>query len=39
MVVTHNSSTQEKWQAINLYRFLKTKCSHKEGSITVTFHI
>jgi hypothetical protein len=33
MVVTHSNNTQEKWQAKNLYRFQKTKCSHKEGSI------
>jgi hypothetical protein len=30
MVVTHSSSTQEKWQAKNLYRFQKTKCSQKK---------
>ncbi len=39
MVVTHSNSTQEKWQAKNLYRFQKTKCNHKEGSIPITFHI
>jgi hypothetical protein len=38
MVVTHNSNTQEKWQAKNLYRFHITKRSHKEGSIPITFH-
>jgi len=38
MVVTHNSSTQQKWQTENLYRFQKTKCSHKKGSIPITFH-
>ncbi len=29
---------KKKWQAENLYRFQKTKCSHKEGSIPITFH-
>jgi hypothetical protein len=38
MVVTHSSSYQKKWQAENLYRFQKTKCSHKEGSVPITFH-
>ncbi len=38
MVVTHSSSTQEKWQTENLYIFQKTKCNHKEGSIPITFH-
>jgi hypothetical protein len=32
MVVTHSSSTQEKWQAKNLYKFLKTKCNQKKDS-------
>jgi hypothetical protein len=39
MVVTHGSSTLKKWQTENLHRFFKTKCSHKEGSIPITFHI
>jgi hypothetical protein len=39
MVVSHINSTQEKWQIENLYKFLKTKCSHKEGSIPITFYI
>jgi len=38
MVVTHSNSTQEKWQVENMYRFQKTKCSDKEGSIPITFH-
>jgi hypothetical protein len=38
MVITHSSSTQEKWQVKNQYRFLKTKCNHKERSIPITFH-
>ncbi len=38
MVVIHSSGTQEKWQIDNLYRFHKTKCTHKEGSIPITFH-
>ncbi len=29
---------KKKWQIENLYRFQKTKCSHKEGSIPITFH-
>jgi hypothetical protein len=37
-VVTHSNSTQEKWQVENLYKFWKTKCSHKKGSIPITFH-
>jgi hypothetical protein len=37
MVVTHSSSTQEKWQIDNMYRFQKTKCSHKEGSYPLSF--
>jgi hypothetical protein len=36
MVVTQSSSTQEKWQAENLYKFQKTNCNHKEGSIPFT---
>jgi hypothetical protein len=39
MVVTHSNSTQEKWQAENMYRFHKTKFSHNKGSIPITFHI
>jgi hypothetical protein len=39
MVVTHSSSTQEKWQTKNVYIFLKTKWNHKEGSIPIAFHI
>jgi hypothetical protein len=35
MVVTHSSSTQEKWQIENLYRFQKTKYSHKEGLLFI----
>ncbi len=38
MVVTHSSSTQEKWQTKNMYKFQKIKCNHKEGSIPITFH-
>ncbi len=38
MVVTHNSSTQEKWKTKNLYRFQKIKCSQEEGSILITFY-
>jgi len=38
MVITHSNSTQEKWQIENLYKFQKNKCSHKEGSIPITFH-
>jgi hypothetical protein len=39
MVVTHSSNTQKEWQIENLYRFLKTNCSHKEGLIPITFYI
>jgi len=38
MVVTHSGSTQEKWKTENLYIFQKTKCSHQEGSIPITFY-
>jgi hypothetical protein len=38
MILMHSNNTQEKWQVKNLYRFYKTKCSHKEGSIPITFH-
>jgi hypothetical protein len=37
MVVTHSSSTQEKWQIDNMYRFQKTKCNDKEGSYPLSF--
>ncbi len=35
---THNNNTKKKWQVKNLYRFQKTKCSHKEGCIPITIH-
>ncbi len=38
MVITHSSNTQEEWKTKNLYRFQKIKCSHKEGSICITFY-
>jgi hypothetical protein len=37
MVVTHSSSTYEKWQASNLYRFLKPKCYHKKNPYPLPF--
>jgi hypothetical protein len=37
MIVTHSSSTQEKWQTGNLYKFHKTKCSHKKGPYPLPF--
>ncbi len=38
MVITHSTSTQEKWKTKNLYRFLKIKCNHKEGSKLITIY-
>jgi len=37
MVVNHSSITKKKWQTKDLYRFQKTKCNHKEGSIPLPF--
>jgi len=38
MVVTHSNYTQEEWKTNILYIFQKIKCSHKEGSIPITFY-
>jgi hypothetical protein len=37
MVVTHSSSTQEKWQTKNLYRFQEIKCNHKKNPYPLPF--
>jgi len=37
MVVTHNSSTQEKWQAENLYGFQKTNAATKKDPYSLPF--
>jgi hypothetical protein len=38
MVITHSSSTQEKCQIENLYKFHIIKYNHKEKSIPITFY-
>jgi hypothetical protein len=37
MVVTHSSNYQKKWQTKNLYKFQKTKCSHKKDPYPLSF--
>jgi len=37
MVVTHSSSTQEKWQPENLYKCQKIKWNHKKDPYPLPF--
>jgi hypothetical protein len=37
MVVTHSSSTQEKWQVENLYRFHKLNVTTKKNPHPLSF--
>jgi len=37
MVVTHSSSTQEKWQAQNLYKFQKLNVTTKKDPHPLSF--
>jgi hypothetical protein len=37
MIVTHSSTTQEKWQAENLYRFQKLNIATKKDPYPLPF--